>query len=1068
MAFSSLSVSVLVESFWETSFYQDSYCDEDFSSLMGCEGGHTTVIKLTKCNNNNNNRNDAANDDTKEKPNSQISKSSVEDKSFENTRKMSMGQLVFCGYTALKETGRVSKTMLEDALTHRSCRGLQMSFARWICAMHPIERNVYVDGLVDGGLNKILWGCKVSVEQREKGFYQRLAFYTHQYILMPQISFVSSSSSSSSSNSSSSSLTCSSASSSPSSSSSSSSLETDSHSVAYDGKANDRTSYSESYTDQQSFHQANVRSAGTINLNAEPPPPPPPNPKDVPYDPTVVVDFSKFSEPFTIKYNGDNMLLRNNDPRTGTKSVHAEILITNNGQETIDFILTSEGSSYDGAVSEITEEFIAEADQDIIDAIFAALSNVTAQQSLLEQSSAHLRRGGQPLEKVDTEKKTAAMTEVAMADLSGLKETNITDIILQHKETNITEFMFKHKENIPHVDTDVWREKLGSRQASICLAIKRRMKTREQRARAIDVLAQTDVLLNGAASQFIKRRGHVFMPGSRAASLDVLPGATRASVKEALQFVRQTFGDELEGIQICPEASLFPTNVDSPPGDTVYTQGTQHSQPDSSKDGSTLSSHGGTTSSTSFAEPSDPLLPLYQYGMYAIRAVDSWRITKGDKRVVIGVIDSGIVTDNVDLRDNLFTDKQEIPANHIDDDINGFSDDIQGYNFLDNSDQIADDNGHGTHCAAVTSAKINGIDVVGVSPDSTVLAIKFTDSKGVGSMAGAMYSIDYCRLQGCQVSSNSYGGNVAYSGLTEAIERARVARLMRGSLVVAAAGNSNANNDLKPIHPCNTKGSNVICVASVDANNNLSSFSNYGQTSVHLAAPGSHIMSQGLRGTVMMSGTSMATPHVAGVAAQIYAAFLQQGYDPHYMEVKEIIRLTGVPLKSLQTTTIWGIIPDVHAAVLMTQLGGLWLRLDCRYRSVSLSPGMSGILPVKLIGALEGTFTMKLRVTASKHQGTVPLGSQAVYIKILSSRTATTDKDRLFDKDPSIVLEEVGRNPEQVQLCSAQTAFQSSIESVDPATTSSVKAGTGVIIAVSVVLIFVLVVVLYKKYNRFV
>ena len=254
-----------------------------------------------------------------------------------------------------------------------------------------------------------------------------------------------------------------------------------------------------------------------------------------------------------------------------------------------------------------------------------------------------------------------------------------------------------------------------------------------------------------------------------------------------------------------------------------------------------------------------------------VDAPEAWNTTTGSPNTVVGVIDEGIDINHPDLKDNIWTNPGEVAGNNVDDDRNGYVDDINGYDFANNDASVYDGAGddHGTHVAGTIAAVgNNGVGVTGVSWDAQVVPLKFLGANG-GTTLDAIEAVNYAVAAGIKISNNSWGGGGYSQALRDAIARADSA----GHIFIAAAGNGGPdgrgdNTDSRPSYPASYDVPNVVSVAATDNRDALASFSNYGVRSVDLAAPGVDIAST-LPGNTYgyYSGTSMATPHVAGVAA---------------------------------------------------------------------------------------------------------------------------------------------------------------------------------------------------------
>lgn len=271
-----------------------------------------------------------------------------------------------------------------------------------------------------------------------------------------------------------------------------------------------------------------------------------------------------------------------------------------------------------------------------------------------------------------------------------------------------------------------------------------------------------------------------------------------------------------------------------------------------------------------------------------IDAPEAWDISTGNSNVVVAVIDSGMDLNHEDLAANLWTNPGEIPGNGVDDDGNGYIDDVHGWDFRDNDNNPSGTGGacvgHGTHTAGTIGAVgNNGIGVVGVNWDVTIMPLRalgpFLGIFCSGNDADFISAIEYYTDFGVRVSNNSYGGGAFSSAMQNAIRASQ-------SVFVAAAGNENSNNDTRPSYPASYPLDNIVSVAATDHNDIRASFSNFGIQSVDLGAPGDDILSTLLNDSYgLLSGTSMASPHVAG------AAGLLLGYDPDLTNMEIIWRL---------------------------------------------------------------------------------------------------------------------------------------------------------------------------------
>lgn len=290
-----------------------------------------------------------------------------------------------------------------------------------------------------------------------------------------------------------------------------------------------------------------------------------------------------------------------------------------------------------------------------------------------------------------------------------------------------------------------------------------------------------------------------------------------------------------------------------------------------------------------------------------IDALKAWQIETGSKNVLVAVIDTGVNYSHPDLIDNTYTNTAEANGQPgVDDDNNNCVDDIHGCDFAGKDGDPMDVYGHGTHVSGTIGASgDNANGVVGVAWNVTILPVRFLGDDGSGTLEDAIKSIDYATAMGAKIMSNSWGGGGYSKALEESIMRARDA----GILFVAAAGNSSNDNDSKAEYPCGYDVDNVISVAAVDPRGALADFSNYGKTSVDVAAPGVNIFSYTMKGLESWSGTSMATPHVSGIAALLWS----QDPTQSFVTIKERILNSARPLPLLRNRVAHGFVNAYYA-----------------------------------------------------------------------------------------------------------------------------------------------------------
>ncbi|MGE0763205.1 MAG: S8 family serine peptidase [Bdellovibrionales bacterium] len=299
-----------------------------------------------------------------------------------------------------------------------------------------------------------------------------------------------------------------------------------------------------------------------------------------------------------------------------------------------------------------------------------------------------------------------------------------------------------------------------------------------------------------------------------------------------------------------------------------------------------------------------------------IDAKRAWQIETGSNNVLVASIDTGVDYTIPDLAPNMWVNAAEKNGQAgVDDDNNGVVDDVYGYNAITDSGDPKDDHGHGSHTSGTIGAKgNNGLGVTGVAWNVSLMGVKFLSASGGGTLADAVKAVDYTTKMKVDMTNNSWGGGGYSEALYDAIKRARDA----GILFVAAAGNSGSNNDLDPEYPASYDLDNIISVAALDNAGSMAYFSCYGRTAVDVAAPGVNVLSTTPGGFDSWSGTSMASPHVAGVAALLKSANPEMGYA----EIKERIIKTASPLGSMRNKVVAGGMVNAYHALMNTVPAG--------------------------------------------------------------------------------------------------------------------------------------------------
>ena len=274
----------------------------------------------------------------------------------------------------------------------------------------------------------------------------------------------------------------------------------------------------------------------------------------------------------------------------------------------------------------------------------------------------------------------------------------------------------------------------------------------------------------------------------------------------------------------------------------------------------------------------------------------------------VAVLDTGIQLNHPDLKQNLWTNGKET-NNGLDDDGNGYVDDVNGVDTVTGRGSGEDENGHGTHVAGIIGARgNNGRGISGLCWKVKIINVRIMDADGRGYVAQQVAGIEYALRAGAKVINCSFGGPDSSDVMRDAIAEAR----KQGALIVAAAGNDGVDTDKRPFYPASYPDSNVLSVAATDDRDRLASFSNYGDKTVDLAAPGDAVGSTYLRSDYRyMSGTSMAAPYVAAAAAQLRE--FKSSWDAGDISFR--LRQKGDELSSLRGKTAFGERLNVYRAL---------------------------------------------------------------------------------------------------------------------------------------------------------
>lgn len=292
------------------------------------------------------------------------------------------------------------------------------------------------------------------------------------------------------------------------------------------------------------------------------------------------------------------------------------------------------------------------------------------------------------------------------------------------------------------------------------------------------------------------------------------------------------------------------------------------------------------------------------WGLKKSDAARAWEVSQGSRKIVVAVIDTGADVKHEDLSNNIWTNPGETgtdklgrnkATNNIDDDGNGFVDDVHGWDFVSNTNNLVDNHGHGSHIAGIIGAEAgNGKGIAGIAPQVSMMILKYYDPKvpRTDNLKNTVNAIKYAVRMKANVINYSGGGTEFSQDEFNAIKEAQ----SQGILFVAAAGNERSNSDQHKYYPADYGLTNIISVTAIDPSTEVLASSNYGTETVDIAAPGQNILSTLPNGSYgYMTGTSQATAFVTGAAVLVMAHREQIQAE----EIKKYILSTGSSESSL-------------------------------------------------------------------------------------------------------------------------------------------------------------------------
>jgi subtilisin family serine protease len=293
-----------------------------------------------------------------------------------------------------------------------------------------------------------------------------------------------------------------------------------------------------------------------------------------------------------------------------------------------------------------------------------------------------------------------------------------------------------------------------------------------------------------------------------------------------------------------------------------------------------------------------------------VSASEAWRLAQGSRDIIVGVIDTGVDYTHPSLKGRMWINQEEAKGKQgIDDDGNGHIDDIHGVDFTkDSTPSGNDNNGHGTHVAGTIAAASSPFGHAGIAPNAKIMALKFLDSKGKGDFKGLIKALDYVVKMNVSILNHSWG----YYGKSEILRNIFEQLDQNGILSIVAAGNHARSYNEIAVYPAAFKYKTIISVAAINHSGEPAFFSAWHPNKVHVSAPGQDILSCWPRGGYrLLSGTSMAAPHVTGIAA------LVKGQNPTFdhSQIKERILKTASPLYTVENMTSSGRMVNAYGAL---------------------------------------------------------------------------------------------------------------------------------------------------------